>query len=316
MTVLTLWRRGRRDVPAVTSGDAPRPRDVVVLSGGGSLGAAQVGALQAMFEAGVVPDAVVGCSVGALNAAFVAVDPTAARLAELEQVWRGLSRDGVFPDGRFTVARRLAGRQDHLYSPDGLHAIISACVPLVDLGDTAIPCHVVTTDLLAGQPVWWTSGDPVDVLAASACLPGLFPPVSLGGTLHVDGGVSCPVPTQRGLELGAARVWVLDVTRDFHGWVDERMTAMDVLLESFAISRAHLSRRPPVIGAGQQVIELPSLRVGRHDLRDFSKTPSLLAAGREAGRAMIAAHRDARAATLSAPPAPAGLEPPASATAS
>jgi len=260
-----------------------------VFSGGGSLGAAQVGALQALFEAGIVPDVVVGCSVGALNAAFVAVRPTAEHVHELEQVWRGMTREAVFPDGRFTVARRLAARGDHLFSGEALRTLISDCVPLVDLAHTAIPCHVVTTDLLAGEPVWWTSGDPVEVLAASACLPGLFPPVPLGGSLHVDGGVTTPVPTQRALDLGAERVWVLDVAQEFHGWADERMTAMDVLLESFAISRSHLARRPPVAADGQRIVTLPSLRTGRHDLRDFSKTSALIAAGREAGRAMIAA---------------------------
>ena len=82
---------------------------------------------------------------------------------------------------------------------------------------------------------------------------------------------------------------MLDVARDFHGWAGERMSAMDVLLESFAVSRAHLGRRPPVAATGQRVVTLPPLRTGRHDLRDFSRTSSLLAAGREAGRAMIAA---------------------------
>src|SRR4051794_32688820 len=106
MTVLTFWRRGRNEHPAPAPAPArPAPREAVVLSGGGALGAAQVGALQALFEAGIVPDVVVGCSVGALNAAFIAVDPTAARAAELEQVWRGMSRAAVFPGGRFTVAR-------------------------------------------------------------------------------------------------------------------------------------------------------------------------------------------------------------------
>src|SRR5437763_5989973 len=108
MTVLTLWRRGRRDAaPASAAGPSAPIREAVVFSGGGSLGAAQVGALQALFEAGITPDVVVGCSVGALNAAFVAVDPTAARVNELEQLWRGMTREAVFPDGRFTVARRL-----------------------------------------------------------------------------------------------------------------------------------------------------------------------------------------------------------------
>ena len=153
--------------------------------------------------------------------------------------------------------------------------------------------HVVTTDLRAGQPVWWSSGDPIEVLAASAALPGLFPPVPLGDSLHVDGGVTCPVPTQRALDLGAERVWVLDVAREYHGWTDARMTSMDVLVESFAITRAHLGRRQPVAGPDQRIVSLPPLRTGRHDLADFSRTSALLTAGREAGRAMIAAERNA-----------------------
>ena len=290
MTVLPLWRRSRRE-PGLATPALVRPREAVVFSGGGSLGAAQVGALQALLEAGIVPDVVVGCSVGALNAAYLAVDPTADRANALGELWRRMSRTQVFPDGRFRVARRLAAREDHLYSRHGLRAVIEDGIPIRDLTETAIPCHIVTTDLLAGEPVWWSTGRPTDVLLASACLPGLFKPVALGGSLHVDGGVTCPVPTQHALDLGATRVWVLDVARDFHGWADERMTAMDVLLESFAISRSHLGRRTPVAGAGQQVVTLPSLGIGRHDIRDFSKTERLLAKGREAGRAMIAAER-------------------------
>jgi len=292
MTVLPLWRRSRREI--APTGDAPlatRPREAVVFSGGGSLGAAQVGALQALFEAGIVPDLVVGCSVGALNAAYLAVDPTADRAAALAELWRTISRSRIFPDGRFQVARRLAAREDHLYSRHGLRSVITQAIEVDDLGQTAIPCHVVTTDLLAGEPVWWNTGRPTEVLLASACLPGLFEPVELASSLHVDGGVTCPVPAQHALDLGATRVWVLDVAREFHGWADERMTAMDVLLESFAISRSHLARRTSVVGAGQHVVSLPPLRVGRHDLRDFAKTELLLAAGREAGRAMIAEER-------------------------
>lgn len=287
MTVLPLWRRARREPrPA-----PPQPREAFVFSGGGSLGAAQVGALQALFEAGIRPDVVVGCSVGALNAAYLAVDPTPDRAVALGDLWRRMSRSLIFPDGRFSIARRLAIREDHLFSGHGLRGVIESGIGVDDLADTDIPCHVVTTDLLAGVPVWWTSGRPIEVLAASACLPGLFKPIELAGSLHVDGGVVCPVPTQRALDLGATRVWVLDVVRDFHGWADKRLSALDVLLESFAISRQHLAQRAPVVGAGQHVVTLPPLDIGRHDIRDFSRTERLIARGRELGRAMIAAER-------------------------
>ena len=290
MTVLP-FRRRRRPESGSEHHRLPveqRPREAIVFSGGGSLGAAQVGALRAIFEAGIRPDLVVGCSVGALNAAFLAVDPTPARVVDLQRVWLGLHYRDVFPDGRFDIARRLIARQDHLQSPHGLDYLIERWVPVADLAETQIPVQVVTTDLLAGRARWWDAGDPRDVLRASACLPLLFPPVELDGTLHVDGGVTCPVPVQRALDLGAERVWVLDVSSDFHGWGDGSMNALDVLLESFAVSRSLLGQRSPVANDDQQVVNLPPLGIGRHDLRDFSRTRFLLAAGLVAGRKMVA----------------------------
>lgn len=296
MTVLPFRRRRRptgAPEPACLApapAGEPLPGDAIVFSGGGSLGAAQVGALRALAEAGIAPDLVVGCSVGALNAAFFAVDPTPTRIGVLAAVWEQLGRQMIFPGGRLTVARRLLRRRAHLYSPRGLVELIDATVPLADLADTAIPCHVVTTDLQTGRPCWWDAGDPREVLRASACLPGIFPPVPLGDGLHVDGAVTCPVPVQRALDLGAQRVWVLDVSSQFHGWGDARMSALDVLLESFAISRSHIANQRPFVAPDQQVHRLPPLGVGRHDLRDFSRTPTLLALGYEAGRQMLAGY--------------------------
>jgi NTE family protein len=274
-----LHRRAARSEPAGI-------REAVVLSGGGSLGAAQVGALRALLEAGVRPDLLVGCSVGALNAAFLAMDPTLARVEQLERIWRGLDRKDVFGPGRRLashVVQLAVRREDHLYESHALRALIRRCVPLDDLADTAVPCHVVTTDLLTGQPCWWSSGDPVTLLTASACLPAVFAPVSLGGSLHVDGGVTCPVPVERAVDLGATRTWVVDVSGGSIGRRDERMNALDVLLLSFAISRSHLDRDPAAPGSQQRVVRLPRLDVGALELRDFSQTARLLEAGYAAG---------------------------------
>lgn len=252
-----------------------------MLSGGGSLGAAQVGALRALLEAGIRPDVFVGCSVGALNAAALAVDPTLRRLEEVEVIWRSLDRRDVFGGNRRMLATHLVRGDAHLYEPDALRALVRRAVPIADLGETAVPCHVVTTDLQTGRACWWTTGDPVAVLSASACLPAVFPPVPLGDSLHVDGGVTCPVPTDRALDLGAVRTWVLDVSGGVMGRRDDRMTALDVLLLSFAITRSHLDagtgERP-----GQHVVRLPPPQLDNHELRDFSKTASLIDMGHAA----------------------------------
>ena len=280
MAVLSALRRRR---PPESGG---RLREAVVLSGGGSLGAVQIGALRALLEAGIRPDVFVGCSVGALNAAALAIDPTLARLDEVEQLWRTLDRRDVFGGNRRRLATHLVRRDDHLYEPDALRSLVRRAVPIVDLGDTAVACHVVTTDLHSGAACWWTTGDPVSILTASACLPAVFPPVPLGGSLHVDGGVTCPVPIARALDLGAARTWVIDVSGGSIGRRDERMTALDVLLVSFAITRSQLDvagqDRP-----GQRVVRLPRLDLERHELRDFSRTGQLLEEGYASMRELV-----------------------------
>jgi NTE family protein len=286
---MSLSLRHRR---APQSQESGRPREAVVLSGGGSLGAAQVGALRALFEAGIRPDLFVGCSVGALNAAFMAVDPTVERLDELERIWRKLKRGDVFGrTNKLTATQAFlhaVRRDDHLYEPDALRNLVRTWVPLKDLGDTAVPCHVVTTDLLTGTPCWWSVGDPLTILTASACLPALFPPVPLGGSLHVDGGVTAPVPIERALDLGAMRIWVLDVSGGSLGRRDDRMSALDVLLQSFAISRMHLDRPLTGVRSDQQVIRLRRPDLGPLEMRDFTQTPRLMAAGYAVGREALA----------------------------
>ena len=284
MTVLASLRRHRRPVEASQQPYA----NAVVLSGGGSLGAIQVGALQALLEAGVRPDVFIGCSVGALNAAFMALDPTVERVQELRALWLSLDRNDVFPASRRSVVGHVVRRDMHLYEPDGLHALVSRLVPVGDLAELAVPVHIVTTDLVSGHPVWWTSGDPQRVLVASASLPGLLPPVQLGDSLHVDGGVTCPVPVQRAIELDVQRTWVLDVTGGSLGRRDARMNALDVLLMSFAISRYRLARLEFPEASVRPVIPMPRVELGHHELRDFSRTAEFIERGYEAGQKMMA----------------------------
>jgi NTE family protein len=280
VTVLWSLRRHRRQ-------PAGGHHDAIVLSGGGSLGAVQVGALRALLETGVRPDVLVGCSVGALNAAFLAIEPSMERVDALEALWLSLERNDVFPASRRSIAGHVVRRDTHLYEPDGVRALVTRFMPLDDIALTAVPVHVVTTDLFSGQPVWWTSGDPRQVLVASASLPGLLPPVLLDGSLHVDGGVTCPVPVQRAIELGAQRIWVIDVTGGSVGRRDERMNALDVLLTSFAISRYRLASLEFAHHYGRVVIPMPRVELGHHELRDFSRTAEFIQLGYEAGRRMV-----------------------------
>lgn len=181
-----------------------------VLSGGGSLGAVQVGMLQALADRDVAPDLLVGASAGALNATFVAERGFGtATLEELAGVWRGLRRRDVFPLTPVHELLALAGARPSLCSPAGLTALIDRHVHIDRLEDARIPVHVVATDVLSGIEVRLSSGDPRPAVLASASIPGVLPPVDVDGRYLFDGGVADNTPISHAVALGADRVYVL-----------------------------------------------------------------------------------------------------------
>ena len=96
---------------AVEVGDPPAgPREAVVLSGGGSLGAVQVGALLALRDAGIEPDVWIGCSVGALNAAYLACSTDPDRFDLLAGLWGTLTSRDIFPTSRVGLPGAVCGR--------------------------------------------------------------------------------------------------------------------------------------------------------------------------------------------------------------
>jgi NTE family protein len=101
----------------------PRPVGFV-LGGGGSLGAVQVGMLQALTEQDLIPDLVVGSSVGALNGAVVGLDPKRAA-NRLRRIWPKITRQMVFPGGPLAQARTLQQGRTHLFPNTGLQALIT-----------------------------------------------------------------------------------------------------------------------------------------------------------------------------------------------
>lgn len=180
-----------------------------VLAGGGSLGAVQVGMLQALEQAGIRPDLVVGASVGAINAAYYAAAPDAAGIARLQRIWLGLRSADVFPFSLLGTALCLAGRRDHLAFPHRLRTLIDAQLPYRRLQDAPLPCHVVATDALDGTEVVLSQGDAAQALLASAAIPAVFPAVAVDGRSLIDGGIASNTPIAAAFALGASRVFVL-----------------------------------------------------------------------------------------------------------
>lgn len=180
------------------------------LSGGGSLGAIQVGMLQALYERGIRPDAVVGTSAGAINGAFIAGrPPTVATALELAELWRTLRRADIFPLQPVTGFLGFVGRRRALVEAQSLRRLVQKHIRFVNLEDAPIAFHVIATDLLSGQEVRLSQGDACKAVLASAAVPGVFPPVRWKERTLVDGGVCNNTPISHAVELGAKTIYVL-----------------------------------------------------------------------------------------------------------
>ncbi len=168
-----------------------------VLSGGGSLGAVQVGMLQALADHRLGPDLLVGASAGALNAAYVAGHGfTHETLARLADVWRGLRRHEVFPFAPRRQFLALLGARPSLCTADGLHRLVRDNVTYDRLEHATIPIQIVATDVISGTEVVLVHGDPVPAVLASAAIPAVFPTVTIDGRVLFDGGVADNTPSR------------------------------------------------------------------------------------------------------------------------
>jgi NTE family protein len=181
-----------------------------VLSGGGSLGAVQVGMLLALAERDIMPDLVVGTSAGAVNAAFVArygSDPSALR--QLSYLWGGLRRGDVFPLEPLGHLRAVRGSRPALFSDRALRQLLQLHLGEARLEDAHIPLCVVATDLLTGEEVALSSGSMVEAVLASTAIPGVLPPVAHEGRTLVDGGLADHAAISQAIARGADHVYVL-----------------------------------------------------------------------------------------------------------
>jgi NTE family protein len=179
-----------------------------VLAGGGSFGAVQVGMLHSLAAHGIAADMVVGSSVGALNGAFYAGDPTLAGVERLGEVWRGLARHDVFPMSWRTVLSFLWHR-DFLISHDGIRKLIDDHIPYRNLQDAKVPVHIVTTDIISGDTVVLSEGSTSEAIVASTAIPGAFAPIPYRNYYLADGAISSNTPIQVAVQKGAKRLIIL-----------------------------------------------------------------------------------------------------------
>jgi NTE family protein len=253
-------------------------RTAFVLSGGGSLGALQVGMLQALTEAGIRPDLLMGTSVGAVNAAWMAGSPDHDGALKLREIWMGLRRQTIFPLSPWSSALGLLGRSNHVISNSNLRVLLERHLPFQLLEHATVPVHIVTTELKTGRAVLLSSGPAVPALLASTAIPGIFPPVTIGRRDYIDGGVANHTPIAAALELGATRIFVLPVG---YPWLRQEPTnALGMALH--ALARFVEQKLDAEVAAYKKLADiqvLPTLEAPAVSPADFSHTEELITRG-------------------------------------
>lgn len=212
-------------------------RRAFVLGGGGVQGAAEVGMLLALAEADIRPDLILGTSIGAINGAVFAADPSSDGAARLERFWRELRSESIFGSGFVEQIRTLAGGRTHLHGNERLRRTLSEALP-ERFSDLAVQFECVAASVERAAAHWFSEGPLVESLLASSAVPGLLPPVEIGGEHFLDGGLVHSIPVGRAVDLGAREIFVLHAGR-----IDSPLSAptnpLQVGLIAFEISRRH-----------------------------------------------------------------------------
>jgi NTE family protein len=219
------------------------PCTAFVLGGGGVLGAVEVGMLRALLEAAVRPDLVLGTSVGALNGALVATDPTNAVVSRLVGLWESAAGDRkVYGDGAVRQVRRAVRTGTHLHSSRPLRERLAEELGDRTFADLVVEFQCCAASIERASEHWFTEGRLVDAVVASAAVPGLLSPAVVNGEHYLDGGIVNSIPVGRAVECGADRIFVLQVGRVDRPLAPPRRP-WEVARVSFEIARRHRFHR-------------------------------------------------------------------------
>jgi NTE family protein len=248
-----------------------------VLGGGGVLGAVEIGMLRALFERDIVPDLVLGTSVGALNGALVARQPDASVIAKLTRLWHGAGTAGgdVYGDSPLRAARRAVATGTHLWSAKPLRQALDDELGDLTFEELPVRFQVCAASIERAAEHWFDSGRVVDAVVASAAVPGLLPPAKVGDEHYLDGGIVNSIPLGRAVQLGASRVFVLQVGRIDRPLKTPRRP-WEVARVSFEIARRHrFNRELEELPASVEAHVLPARGTSARDdtllgTRDFA----------------------------------------------
>ncbi len=267
------------------TGSLPGPVGFV-LGGGGSLGAAQVGMLQALAEHDIHADLVTGTSIGAINAAVVAADPIGAA-NRLSHLWHTLDAKAILPGGLSRRLWTLLRYKTYLYDTPGIAKLVEDEIGDMAIEDLQIPYAAVALDVETATPSLLTSGRLSSAILASSAIPGVFPAVERNGRRLYDGGLVTNVPVLEALDMGAKSLVVLDCAFPDQEIASPTDMAGTIFYAITVQMRQQALRDMPIAGRDVPVLYLPGPPPSMVSPLDFSQTPALVRGAYRSSRAFL-----------------------------
>jgi len=200
-------RTGDNNAEATTQPASTRPTIGLALGGGAARGFAHIGVMRTLLAHGIVPDVIVGTSIGAVVGGCYA----AKELDDLESWARTLTVRGIL--SYLDISLSGAG----LIGGGHLAARLDTGLKETKIDDLPIRFAAIATEFNTGHEIWLTRGRLSEALRASYALPGIFPPVLIGGRWLVDGALVNPVPVSAARALGARLVIAVNLNSDLFG---------------------------------------------------------------------------------------------------
>ena len=186
-------------------GKKSKLKTALVLSGGGSRGAFEAGALKIILNK-IIPDVVIGTSVGSLNGAGVALGMSTE---EIEQRWISMIKNDIFPLNKEIFYKFYLAKS--IYSNHKFKKWLESFLGGKLFKDCKIPLYINVTKLKNGEGVFLHKGNIVDAIMASSAIPPLFPPYVINGTQYVDGGLSNYIGTEEAIQLQCKQVIIINL---------------------------------------------------------------------------------------------------------
>ena len=207
-----LFARARTSDRAAEATTQPQPTSVrptigLALGGGAARGFAHIGVVRTLAAHGIVPDVIVGTSIGAVVGGCYAAN----EMDNLESWARTLTVRGVL--SYLDISLSGSG----LINGSHLAAQLETRLKESRIDDLPIRFAAIATEFNTGHEIWLTRGRLSDALRASYSLPGIFPPVLIGGRWLVDGALVNPVPVSAARALGARLVIAVNLNSDLFG---------------------------------------------------------------------------------------------------